>query len=122
MARKLVENNSWAITPEQKCWAKKEKNQSCSKLPEMARKLAGNFFGGNPNHKNEFWAKNQKNQSCSKLPERARLLVSLGKPCTILVSSKGNLGHLNVHTEMFESRGPLFNSSSLSNPSLPSSA
>ena len=62
---------------------KNEKNQSCSKLPEMARKLVENDFFWlfrPPPQKNllavqKFLVKNEKNQSCSKLPEMTRKLV-----------------------------------------------
>ena len=67
----------------QKIFVKNEKNQSCSKLPEMGRKLVENEFwtfkAPNPRKKlggvQHFFVKNEKNQSCSKLSEKARKLV-----------------------------------------------
>ena len=55
MVRKLVKNNFWTFKPPpppqkkklggvQIKFVKNEKNQSCSKLPEMARKLVENDF------------------------------------------------------------------------------
>ena len=58
------------------------KNQSCLKLPEMARKLVENDFFGlfSPPQKillavQFYFVKNEKNQSCWKMPEMARKLV-----------------------------------------------
>ena len=47
---------------------KNDKNQSCSKLPEMARKLVEQIFGVfSPPNKST-----QKNQSCLQLPEMVK--------------------------------------------------
>ena len=61
---------------------KNEKNQSCSKWPEMARKIVENDFRniGPPTKKiggrtKKIWSKMKKNQSCSKLREMARKFV-----------------------------------------------
>ena len=66
-------------------FVKNETNQSCSKLPEMARKLAENYFF-------EFLAPPQKklggvhkffvkNENCSELPEMARKLYFASTVC-----------------------------------------
>ena len=64
-------------------FVKNEKNQSCSKLHEMARKVVKNDFwifwppyqnNRTPTIKKKL-VKNEKNQSCSKLSEMARKLV-----------------------------------------------
>ena len=86
MARKLVENDFLAPPQKnlggvKKMFVKNEKNQSCSKLPEMASKLVENDFRTfqPPPRKilgrKQNFVKNEKNQSCSKLPEMARKLV-----------------------------------------------
>ena len=83
---KLVENKFWTLQPPpqknlggvQKIFVKNEKNQSSSKLSEMARKLVEHdlwTFQPPPPPKKIFFVKNEKNQSCSKLPEMARKLV-----------------------------------------------
>ena len=77
MARKYVEHNFWIFDPppslekggggaKQIFGSEIKKNQSCSKLTEMARKFV-NFFFDLGYLKN--FVKNEKNQSCSKWQE-----------------------------------------------------
>ena len=73
-----------SIEEEEQKLVKNEKNQSCSKLPKMARKFVVNNFElfSPPPKKNKFaghtnfLVKNGKNQSCSKLHELASIFLA----------------------------------------------
>ena len=70
-----------------KNFVENEKNQSSSKLLEMARKLVENYFWTlSPPQKNfggrtTFFCQKLKNQSCSKLPEM--MIILFKKECWI---------------------------------------
>ena len=82
-------------------WSKIKKNQSCSKLAEMARKLVEKVFLPPLTKKNRVpkqkqIVKHEKNQSCSKLAEMARKLVKNDLFLTFQLPPKNNLGGVQI--------------------------